>query len=129
MFNSHATFQRLMDSTLKGLKDTESYIDYCIIYSRTFEEHLVDLREVLERMKSANIHIRFRKCQLGYDEVEFLGHSVSEKDRRPLTTAAEKLSNFTRPTCVKELQRFLGSLIFTDPTSQILQKWLDPCTN
>ena len=109
LVNSQATFQQMIDCTLKGLKHTESYIDDCIIYSQTFEQHLVDLQEVLERMKQANIHIRYRKCQLGYDKVEFLGHSISEEGRRPLTSAAEK-SNFPRPTSVKELQRFLGSL-------------------
>ena len=112
LVNSQATFLRMMDCTLKGLKHTESYIDDCIIYSQTFEQHLVDLQEVLERMKQANIHIKYRKCQLGYDKVEFLGHSVSEEGRRPLTSAAEKLSNFPRPTSVKELQRFFGSLNF-----------------
>ena len=65
LVNSQATFQILMDSTLKGLKHTESYIDDCIIYSRTFEQHLVNLREVLERMKRVNIHNKFRMCQLG----------------------------------------------------------------
>ena len=29
--NSQATFQRLMDSTLQGLRQVESYIDDCII--------------------------------------------------------------------------------------------------
>ena len=83
LVNFQATFQRMMDCTLKGLKHTESYIDDCIIYSQTFEQHLVDLQEVLERMKQANIHIKYRKCQLGDDKVEFLGHSVSEEGRRP----------------------------------------------
>ena len=32
LFNSQATFQRLMDTTLRGLKQVESYIDDCIIF-------------------------------------------------------------------------------------------------
>ena len=112
LVNSQATFQRMMDNTLRGLKHTESYIDDCIIYSRTFEEHLANLREVLERLRLANIHIKFRKCQLSYSEVEFLGHLVSGRGRRALPTAAEKLAKFPRPRCVTELQRFLGSLNF-----------------
>ena len=37
--NAQATFQRLMDNTLQGLKRTESYID-CSIFSNSFEQHL-----------------------------------------------------------------------------------------
>ena len=112
LVNSQATFQRMMDNALRGLKHTESYVDDCIIYSRTFEGHLSDLREVLERLKQARIHVKFRKCQLGYAEVEFLGHMVSSEGRRAIPAASERLSKFPRPRCVKELQRFLGSLNF-----------------
>ena len=78
LVDSQATFQRMMDNTLKGLNRVESYIDDCVIYSHSFEEHLKDLQEVLERLRRANIHIKFRKCQLCYPEVEFLGHLISE---------------------------------------------------
>ena len=112
LVNSQATFQRLMDNTLKGLKRTESYIDDCIIFSRSFEEHIADLHDVLERLGRANIHVKFRKCQLGYREVEFLGHLISEGGRRPVPTAAERLAKIPSPKTVSELQRFLGSLNF-----------------
>ena len=75
LVNSQATFQRLMDNTLKGLKHTDSYIDDCIIDSHSLEEHIEDLRDVLTRMKQANIHLKLKKCQFGYQEVEFWGIS------------------------------------------------------
>ena len=81
LVNSQATFQRMMDNTLEGLKHAESYIDDCIIYSRTFEEHLADLGEVLERLKRAKMLVKFRKCQLVSPKVGFLGHLVSEDGR------------------------------------------------
>ena len=112
LVNSQAIFQRLMDNTLRGLKHTDSYIDDCIIYSHSLEEHIEDLRDVLERMKQANIHLNFKKCQFGYQEVEFLGHLVSERGRRPIATAARKLAKFPTPGGVTELQRFLGSFNF-----------------
>ena len=108
LVNSQATFQRLMDNTLKDLKCTESYIDNCIIFSGSFEEHIADLHDVLERLARANIHVKFRKCQLGYREVEFLGHLISEGGRRPVPTAAEKLAKIPSLNTVSELQRFLG---------------------
>ena len=112
LVNSQATFQRMMDNKLKGLNRVESYIDDCVILSHSFEDHLRDLQEVLERLRRANIHLKFRKCQLCYPEVEFLGHLISENGRMPLPTAVQKLAKFPVPESVKELQRFLGSLNF-----------------
>ena len=75
LVDSQATFQRLMDNTLRGLKHTDSYIDDCIIYSHSLEEHIENLRDVLERMKQANIHLKFKKSQFGYQEVNSWGIS------------------------------------------------------
>ena len=69
-----------------------------------------ELRAVLQRLRKANIHLKRAKCQFGQQEVEFLGHRISQDGRQPLTLASEKLSKFPTPKTVKELQRFLGSL-------------------
>ena len=112
LVNAQATFQRLMDNTLQGLRRTEAYIDDCIIFSNTFEEHMEDLREVFSRLRLAELHVKLKKCQFCRNEVEFLGHMVTKGGRRPSSSASEKLSKFPRPSCVVELQRFLGSLNF-----------------
>ena len=69
LVNAQATFQRLMDSTLQGIKRTESYIDDCIIYSQSFEQHMVDLRTVLTRLRQAKLHVKLQKCQFARKEV------------------------------------------------------------
>ena len=53
------TFQGLMEKVLVGLtwKFTIPYLDDCIIFSRTIEEHLERLREVFQRFKEANLKI------------------------------------------------------------------------
>ena len=112
LVNAQATFQRLMDVTLQGLRRTESYIDDCIIYSQSFEQHMEDLRAVLDRLHRASLHVKLRKCQFAQEEVEFLGHIISRDRRKPVPAAAEKLTKFPRPQGVTELQRFLGSLNF-----------------
>ena len=112
LVNSQATFQRLMDNTLQGLKRTESYIDDCIIFSNSFEQHIEDLRAVFNHLHRAKLHVKLKKCQFCRDEVEFLGHLVSKDGRRPISSSAVKLSKFPRPHTVAELQRFLGSINF-----------------
>ena len=112
LVNAQATFQRLMDNTLRGLKRTDSYIDDCIIYSHSFEQHMEDLRTVFTRLHQAKLHVKLMKCQFARKEVEFLGHVVTRHGRTPMSYAAQKLSKFPRPQGVTELQRFLGSLNF-----------------
>ena len=48
LVNAHATFQALMDVTLQGIRQTESYIDDCTIYSQSVEQHLEGLRQCLK---------------------------------------------------------------------------------
>ena len=57
-------FQSLMGQVLVGLtwKTTVPYLDDCIIFSSTAEEHIETLKEVLERFRSANLKINPTKC-------------------------------------------------------------------
>ena len=75
LVNAQATFQRLMDNTLRGLKCTDSYIDDCIIYSHSFEQHMEDRRTVFTRLHQAKLHVKLIKCQFARKKVEFLGMS------------------------------------------------------
>ena len=91
----------MIDNTLKGLKHAESYIDDCITYSRTFQEHIADLGDVLELLIQAKMHVKFRKSQLVHLEVEFLGHLVSGNGRRSTPNAVQRLAKIPKPRCVK----------------------------
>jgi hypothetical protein len=50
-----ATFQRMTDAVLSGLKWTTClvYLDDIIVYKRTFDEHVKGLRLVLDRLRGA----------------------------------------------------------------------------
>ena len=64
--NVPATFLRLMDSVLVGLqwKRCLVYLDDIIICGRTFEEHLSNLRAVIECLKQAGLKLQPTKCAL-----------------------------------------------------------------
>ena len=64
--NAGATFQRLMDLTLTGLnlEVCLAYLDDIIIFSRTPEQHLVRLEQVLERHRRVNLKLKPNKCCL-----------------------------------------------------------------
>ena len=54
---SPPVFRSLMEKVLVGLtwKSTIPYLDDCIIFSQTAEEHIERLREVLQRFKDATL--------------------------------------------------------------------------
>ena len=84
------------------------YLDDCIVYSKTFEEHIERLDEVLTRIGKANFKFLPKKCHLFKQEVQFLGHTISS---RGIATSEDKVGavkEWPIPSCVKELKSFLG---------------------
>ena len=82
--NAPATFQLLMGKVLSGLHWSTClvYLDDIIIFSRTIEEHLERLAEVLGRLRDAGLKLKPAKCHLLRKSVHYLGHVVSEMGNR-----------------------------------------------
>ncbi|GBM66822.1 Retrovirus-related Pol polyprotein from transposon 297 [Araneus ventricosus] len=64
--NAPATFERLMETVLRGLSSEAClvYLDDIIIVGRTFEELLNNLRKVFQRLQNANLKLNPKKCSL-----------------------------------------------------------------
>ena len=67
--NAPATFQRLTEQVLAGLIGDKCliYIDDIVVMGRTYEEHLHNLLEVLDRVRLAGLKLKAAKCRL-YEE-------------------------------------------------------------
>ena len=60
------TFQRLMDEVLRDMTDrTSSYIDDILIYSKTWEDRMNHIEEVLGRLERRGLTVRRSKCEWG----------------------------------------------------------------
>jgi transposase InsO family protein len=108
--NAPATFQRLMDIVLAGLKwqCCLVYIDDVVIYSPTFEQHLIDLRNVFQALQSANLTLKASKCQFCRREMRYLGHVITQHGIKPDPDLTKSVTNFPQPKKVKDVQSFLG---------------------
>jgi hypothetical protein len=64
--NAPATFERLMETVLRGpiYDSCLVYLDDVIVIGRTFEEHLLNLRKVVQRFREACLKLNPEKCQL-----------------------------------------------------------------
>ncbi|GJY32167.1 putative reverse transcriptase domain-containing protein [Tanacetum coccineum] len=53
------------------------FIDDILIYSKTWEEHKMHIRLVLELFKKEKLYAKFSKCEFWLQEVQFLGHVIN----------------------------------------------------
>jgi hypothetical protein len=61
--NAPATFQRFMAATMAGLKwkTLLVYMDDIIVFSSSFDQHLVDVEEVFIRLQKASVTLNLQK--------------------------------------------------------------------
>jgi len=79
--NAPATFQRVMDNIFGALIGTIClvYLDDIIIFSTSLQDHLIHLKTIFERLRSANFKVQLTKSNFFRKETEFLGHIVSQE--------------------------------------------------
>ena len=106
--NALATFQRLMETVLVGLVRNICYVylDDILIIEKTFEEHLENIARVLR--KSTTLKLKPSKCHFLLRQVQYLGHTISDRGISPDATKLEAIKNFPKPTDLKSLRSFLG---------------------
>ena len=108
--NAGQDFQRLMDEIFGDIPYVFCYIDDILIASVDEQEHLQDLKVVLDKLRENGLVTNRKKCVLGQKSLEFLGYLVDENGISPLPDRVAAIRDFPRPTTVQELQRFLGML-------------------
>ena len=110
--NAGATFQRFMDAVLAGLKWNILlvYIDDIIVFSPTFEQHLIDLRLMFDRIRAAVLKFKAKKCHLFQEELVCLGHVVSADGLRPDPEKTRAIRELRPPRDKNELHSIIGLL-------------------
>ena len=89
-----------------------AYMDDVIIYSQSWEQHLQHIRNVLDRLKKANLTVNPSKCVWGGKTMNFLGHAVGEGKMSLPDHRVAALAEYDKPTTKRGLRAFLGSVGF-----------------
>ena len=103
------------EQIFNGLGFVFIYIDNIIVASKSCKEHIIHLREVLNRLRSAGLVLNLSKCNFGHSSVDFQGHLASSQGINTLAA--------------KELQQFLGLLNFYRRFLPSTTKVLTPLTD
>ncbi|KAK3515261.1 hypothetical protein QTP70_013039 [Hemibagrus guttatus] len=108
--NAPAVFQALINGVFQDLlgKWVIAYIDDILVYSTSMEEHLCHVWEVLSRLQQHHLYIKLEKCEFHRTTVTFLGYVISRQGVEMNVVKVQAVTEWSSPTTVQELQRFLG---------------------
>jgi hypothetical protein len=103
------TFQRVMNSSLAPLlkKCVLVFFDDILIYSPTYEYHLVHMQQVFQLLQDQQWKVKLSKCSFAKREISYLGYVISEKGVSTSLAKVTTVANWPTQT-IKELRIFLG---------------------
>lgn len=106
--NAPASFQGFMNSLFKQLLDefVVVYLDDILVYSKTFQEHLQHLRQVLEILRENKLHAKKEKCEFGLSQMTFVGHVISADGIQVDPVKVQALRNWPVPKNMTQLKSF-----------------------
>ena len=108
--NAPATFERLMERVLGSLQwqICLCYLDDVLVFSRTVNKHLLDLRAVFDKFRDAKLRLKPKKCHFFQRQVTFLGHVVSEQGVHTDPAKVAKVRDCPRPVNKTEVRSVVG---------------------
>ena len=111
--NAPAIFQTLMEKVVKGLGHCcKIYMDDLIIFSDTWKDHSVHIREVLLALRTAGLTANPAKCEWGGRELQFLGHVIGSGEMSIPKARIDALKSYVKPTTKRGLRSFLGAISY-----------------
>ena len=95
---------------LAGLtwKECLAYLDDVIVLGNSFQNHLENLKKVLQRFKENNLKLKPKKCSFFQTEVLFLGKLVNEYGVSINPESKETITKWPTLKCKRDVQSFLG---------------------
>jgi hypothetical protein len=112
--NAGATFQRAMDIAFVGERDrfVVIYLDDLTVFSKSDEDHLIHLQQTFEKCRKFGLSLNPKKSHFAMQEGKLLGHIVSRDGIKIDPKRVEAIDTINIPRNVKEIQSFLGKIIF-----------------
>ncbi|GJU97613.1 transposon ty3-G gag-pol polyprotein [Tanacetum coccineum] len=108
--NAPATFQCLMNDLLRQYlrKFILVFYDDILIYSKSIDEHVEHVREVLGILKANHLFVKASKCCFGVTQVNYLGHVINSDGVSVEAAKVEVVLSWPVPTNAKGVRGFLG---------------------
>ena len=100
-----------MNEALEGLRDIicAVYLDDVLCYGKTFDEHLTNVKTVLQRLKSKGMKLKASKCNFFKRKVVYLGRIISKDGYQADPAAMSDIEHLRKnPKTLGELRSLIG---------------------
>lgn len=87
---------------------TINYVYDIVNYATTFEELLIILEKLLERIRKTGFKLKPKKWKFGYFELKILWQIVHQYGVKPNEEGLAAIKNFPTPENIKQTRSFLG---------------------
>ena len=101
---------------LQSKKYCEAIMDDLLLFTPSKKSYVAKLEDLLKELLKNGLKISLDKCQLFRTESQYMGNTISIKDRRvcikPLRNRLEAILKLQLPTTVKGCRSFTGMVHF-----------------
>lgn len=84
------------------------YIDDVILYTRTLDEHVKALRDILQAAIAVGLKFSSKKSFIGYPSLRLLGKMISDEGLSVITDRTRAIKEMPKPKTVQELYALIG---------------------
>lgn len=108
--NAPCTFQGLMNHVFEPVlrKFLMVFFDDILIYSKTWEDHLLHLDMAFAILRHQQLYLKKSKCTFGATKIEYLGHFISSEGVGTDPVKIKAVEQWPTPANQKHLCSFLG---------------------
>ena len=91
------------------MEDLPSNLDDVIVFSKSVDDHIAHMDEVLRIFGDAGISLKLRKCEFFQKKVSYLGHVILPRKLAIAKESTNAIEKATFPRDLTQLRSFLGA--------------------
>ena len=124
--NAGETYQRLMNKmfTHQIGRNIQVYVDDMLVKSLHEDDHLGDLHETFNTLRSYNMKLNSNKCAFGVTAGKFLGFMVSQRGIEVNPEKIQAIMELEPPSTINEVQSLSAKIA---ALNRFVTKMMDKC--